>query len=69
MNMTQTAARHINLMEKTMNHMTTLGQVGNRVVDMSKNCFDEQISTVDIEFDSLDKINIAGRVLPALQYI
>jgi hypothetical protein len=44
-----------------MNHMTTLGQVGKQVEAMSKKCFDEHVSVKDIEFDSLDKINIAGK--------
>jgi hypothetical protein len=41
-----------------MNNITTLGQVSDRVNEMSKNCFDKNVTVADISFDNLETIRI-----------
>jgi len=36
-----------------MNHMTTLGQVSERINAMSRNCHDGDVDIRELEFDSL----------------
>ena len=47
-----------------MKHLTTLGNVFNRVHALSENCHDKFIPVDDIEFDDLDSVKIAGEPHP-----
>jgi hypothetical protein len=47
-----------------MKGMTTLGQVWNRVDELSRNCIDRLINTWDINFDNLQTVRIAGAPHP-----
>jgi hypothetical protein len=51
-------------MEVLMKHLTTLGNVFNRVNALSENCHDKFIAVDDIEFDNLDSVKIAGEPHP-----
>ena len=41
-----------------MDNITTLGKVSDRVNEMSKHCFDKNITVADISFDNLETVNI-----------
>lgn len=47
-----------------MHTTTTLGEVSNRIDQMSKNCTDRLINVQDISFDHLGKVNIAWESHP-----
>ena len=47
-----------------MKHLTTLGNVFNRVHALSENCHDKFIPVDDIEFDNLDSVKIADEPYP-----
>ena len=44
-----------------MKGMTTLGKVFNRVEELSQRCHDRHVDTVDISFDDLKTVRIAGQ--------
>ena len=41
-------------------NITTLGEVSDRVNEMSKHCFDKNIAVADISFDNLETVNIGS---------
>lgn len=41
-----------------MDNITTLGQVSDRVNEMSKNCFDKNVTVADVSFDNLETVKI-----------
>ena len=41
-----------------MDNITTLEKVSDRVNEMSKNCFDENVTVADISFDNLETVRI-----------
>jgi Domain of unknown function (DUF932) len=43
-----------------MNNLTTLGQVSDRVNEMSKNCYDKNVTVADISFDNLETVKIGN---------
>jgi len=43
-----------------MDNITTLGQVSDRVNEMSKNCFDTNITVADVSFDNLETVRIGN---------
>lgn len=45
-----------------MNHITTLGEVYDRVQHMSRNCFDEDIRVKDVAFRDLETIQIGDHL-------
>lgn len=47
-----------------MQGMTTLGNVWNRVDDLTRDCTDHLIATPDIRFDDLKTVRIAGEAHP-----
>jgi hypothetical protein len=47
-----------------MQYMTTLGDVSNRVSELSKNCFDHLVSVKDISFDGLESMTISNEIHP-----
>ena len=47
-----------------MKHLTTLGNVFNRVNALSENCHDKFIPVDDIDFDDIDSVKIAGEFHP-----
>jgi hypothetical protein len=47
-----------------MKHLTTLGNVFNRVHALSENCYDKFIPVDDIEFANIDSVKIAGESHP-----
>jgi hypothetical protein len=51
-------------MEASMNNITTLEKVFNRVDVLSQNCFDQNVNVKDITFEKLDSVNIAGESHP-----
>jgi hypothetical protein len=51
-------------MEASMNNITTLEKVFNRVDALSQNCFDQNVNVSDISFDNLNSVSIAGESHP-----
>ena len=54
-----------------MKNLITLGEVYDRVDELSKNCHDKLVEVKHISFDSIDQINISGeiyRLKPLAQY-
>jgi len=51
-------------MEVTMNNITTLEKVFNRIDALSQNCFDQNVNVSDISFDNLNSVSIAGEPHP-----
>jgi len=54
-----------------MKNLITLGEVYDRVDELSKNCHDKLVEVKHISFDSIDQINILGetyRLKPLAQY-
>lgn len=47
-----------------MSRMTTLGDVYNRVGDMSRSCTDDLVNVSEISFESLDTLTISGERKP-----
>ena len=47
-----------------MKGMTTLGQVRDKVEEMSRQCNDQLISTPEVVFDNLRTVRIAGEPHP-----
>jgi hypothetical protein len=45
---------------KDMQHLTTLGEVSNRVDQLSQECHDKLIPVADVSFDDFDTVRIAG---------
>ena len=45
-----------------MQNLTTLGEVFDRVVKMSRKCVDRIVDVADLSFDGLETINIAGEM-------
>jgi len=43
-----------------MQNLTTLGEVFNRVDDMSRECVDRTVNVVDLSFENLNTVNING---------
>ncbi len=52
-----------------MDNITTLGEVSDHVNEMSKNCFDKNITVADISFDNLDIVRIGNNETHRLREI
>jgi len=43
-----------------MQHLTTLGEISDRVDRLSQECHDKLIPVADVTFDDFDTVRIAG---------
>ena len=47
-----------------MNKITTLGEVSDRIDELSKNCYDELVNVKDISFNDINSVNIGSESHP-----